>query len=84
MPDFDLLTLKDKENIRMINKRANYCITHGALLDINKRHRLARQQNNIKKMQWYEYRLTDMNLYYECGLLQNSNYNALKNTYVNQ
>ena len=50
MPDFDLLTLKDKENIRMINKRANYCITHGALLDINKRHRLARQQNYIKKM----------------------------------
>ena len=83
MPDFDSLTAKDKENIRMINKRNNYGMTRGALLTINNRHKLARQQDDTKKMQWYEYRLTDLNFHYECGLLQNSEYDALKNAYKN-
>ena len=79
----ELLTEKDKQAIYRRNRINGYGISKKQLAAYGGIHRKARAYNDIRKMEYVEYLLTDINFHYECGLLSSGNYeqffNLLKN-----
>ena len=69
-----MLTDKDMKKMSDLNSKNNYVITNGMLKMLISKHNKARKENNQYRMELIEYRLTDINFHYECGLLRKGDY----------
>lgn len=59
----------DAERMDTLNSEYGYGITKDALLYCIYKYRKAWERNDLRTMSTIEYRLTDINFHYECGLL---------------
>ena len=79
----ELLTEKDKQAIYRRNRKNGYGISKKQLAAYGGIHRKARAENDIRKMEYVEYLLTDINFHSECSMLIRGNYDeffaSLKN-----
>lgn len=77
------LTEKDKQAIYRRNSKNNYGISKKQLAAYGWIHRKARAENDLRKMEYVEYLLTDINFHSECGMLNRGDYDkffeSLKN-----
>lgn len=79
----ELLTEKDKQAIYRRNRKNGYGISKKQLAAYGGIHRKARAENDLRKMEYVEYLLTDINFHSECSMLSRGEYQeffeALKN-----
>ncbi len=68
----------DKRKMRDLNGKNEYGLTYNQLLRLVNKHEKARKENDLYTMELIEYRLTDINFHYECGMLMDSNYKELR------
>lgn len=77
------LTEKDKQVIYRRNSKNGYGISKKQLSAYGGIHRKARLENDLRKMEYVEYLLTDINFHSECSMLSRGNYDeffqSLKN-----
>lgn len=73
------LTMEDKDKIRELNSKNQYGLSQSMLRGLIKKHRTARNKDDLHTMESIEYRLTDINFHAECGLISKGKYKeALK------
>ena len=72
-----MLTDKEMNHIRAINRRNEYCLTPTMMKNLFHRHEAARKNGDLHTMELIEYRMTDINFHYECGLLCQGHYDKL-------
>ena len=72
-----MLTERECDRIRAINRRNEYCLTPTLMQSLFHRHETARKKGDRHTMEAIEYRLTDINFHYECGLLSQGCYDKL-------
>jgi len=76
-----LLTIEERDQINKLNAKNEYGISQPSLQNLIKKHRAARNRNDLHTMEAIEYRLTDINFHSECGLIHKGLYeDALKMT----
>ena len=77
------LTDKDKQAIYRRNSKNGYGISKKQLAAYGGIHRKARAENDLRKMEYVEYLLTDINFHSECSMLSRGDYHeffeSLKN-----
>ena len=77
------LTDKDKQAIYRRNSKNGYGISKKQLAAYGGIHRKARAENDLRKMEYVEYLLTDINFHSKCSMLSSGNYDeffkSLKN-----
>ena len=71
-----LLTDKDKQAIYRRNSKNGYGISKKQLAAYGGIHRKARMENDLRKMEYVEYLLTDINFHSECSMLSRGEYDA--------
>ena len=69
-----MLTEKDKQAIHRKNSKNGYGISKKQLAAYGGIHRKARAYNDVRKMEYVEYLLTDINFHSECSMLSRGNY----------
>ena len=69
-----MLTEKDKQAIDRRNSKNGYGISKKQLSAYGGIHRKARAENDLRKMEYVEYLLTDINFHSECSMLSRGNY----------
>ena len=67
--EYDILTHSERRQLNNKNAANSYGISKDELLRLCKKHQRARENFDVKTMAKIEYRLTDINFHYECGLL---------------
>lgn len=72
-----MLTDREVDRIRALNRKNQYGITLEELKSLFKRHQAARKRGDLHEMETIEYRLTDINFHHECGLLSSSQYERI-------
>ncbi len=72
-----MLTDKEMDRVRAVNRRNEYCLTPTIMQSLFRRHEAARKKGDRHAMELIEYRLTDINFHYECGLLCQGRYDKL-------
>ena len=70
------LTEKDKQTIHRRNSKNGYGISKKQLSAYGGIHRKARAENDLRKMEYVEYLLTDINFHSECSMLSRGEYDA--------
>ena len=68
------LTDKDKQAIHRRNSKNGYGISKKQLASYGGIHRKARTENDLRKMEYVEYLLTDINFHSECSMLSHGDY----------
>lgn len=71
------MTYGDVRRIDIKNTNNHYGISYGEIIRLAKQHRVARKKNDLRTMSKIEYRLTDINFHYECGLMSSGEYDKL-------
>lgn len=71
---WEALTVGDVERIDRISQRNNYGLSNAELKRMIIKHRRARKNGDVRKMEQVEYHLTDLNFHHECGLLCRGDY----------
>ena len=69
-----MLTEKEKDQIDKINHQSGYMLYKVELEQMIRNHKNARAVGDKHTMEAIEYRLTDINFHYECGLLHEGKY----------
>ena len=69
------LTERDKQTIHRRNSKNGYGISKKQLAAYGGIHRKARAENDMRKMEYVEYLLTDINFHSECSMLSRGEYN---------
>lgn len=69
---------EDKDKMRKLNRKNDYCMAHSDLLTLCQKHEKAFAKKDFYTCQLIEYRLTDINFHSECGMLYSGQYNTLK------
>lgn len=72
-----MLTERECDRIRAVNRRNEYCLTPTLMQNLFHRHETARKKGDRHTMEAIEYRLTDINFHYECSLLSQGRYDKL-------
>lgn len=69
-----MLTEKETNRIRALNRRHGYVLYKKEMEKMIRDHKNARAVGDKHTMEAIEYRLTDINFHYECGLLHEGKY----------
>lgn len=69
-----MLTEKEKDRIRAVNKVNEWGLYKKQLKQLIGAHKEARAEGDKHTMEAIEFRLTDINFHYECGLLMQGEY----------
>ena len=69
-----MLREKEKDQIRTVNRQNGYSLYKHELAQMIRSHKNARAVGDKHTMEAIEYRLTDINFHYECGLLYAGEY----------
>ncbi|MBQ2996221.1 MAG: hypothetical protein IJE22_03170 [Oscillibacter sp.] len=72
-----MLTEREQDRIRALNRKNRYGITLAEVKLLFERHQAARKRGDSHEMEKIEYRLTDINFHYECGLLSSGQYDKI-------
>ena len=72
------MTYGDARHAQSINRKNDYGISYAQLKALCTRHEKARKINDIRTMEKIEYRLTDINFHYECGMMHHGEYEKLR------
>lgn len=75
-----MLTNNEREKIDNLNSKNNYGLSDNMLKTLITQHKKARKENDDHIMELIEYRLTDINFHYECGLLSVGKYQEAYNS----
>ncbi|MDD3040906.1 LPD5 domain-containing protein [Bacteroides sp.] len=77
-PEEVQLPEEDKEAMRELNRRNDYCMSYKELGKLANKHERARQKGDWVICRLIEYRLTDINFHSECGMLYAGRYLDLR------
>lgn len=69
---------EDKDKMRKLNRKNDYCMPYSDLLTLCLNHEKAFAKKDFYTCQLIEYRLTDINFHSECGMLFTGQYDTLK------
>jgi len=72
------LTDEEKEKMKELNCKSEYCLSKGQMTALMRRHRTARRKEEYREMALIEYRLTDTNFHAFCGFLCNGDYKSAR------
>ncbi len=73
----EMLTDREIDRIKRVNRRNQYCLTPDMLDTLFKRHERARKSGDAHTMELIEYRLSDVNFHQECGYLIAGQYDKI-------
>lgn len=77
-PGCKAMTEHDAHMIDVLNRKNSWGITYRELKGLCTRHQNARKNNDIRTMEKIEYRLTDINFHWECGMMHQGKYAELR------
>lgn len=75
-----MLTKREKDQIDKINHQNGYMLYKVEMEQMIRSHKNARAVGDKHTMEAIEYRLTDINFHYECGLLHEGKYDEAEKT----
>ena len=73
-----MLSEKEKDQIRKVNRENDYALFRCEMAQLNRSHKNARAVGDRHTMEAIEYRLTDINFHYECGLMIEGKYDEVE------
>jgi hypothetical protein len=72
--EFATLTMKDRDKISNLNQKHHYALSRNMFKTLITKHKNAREIKDQHTMDLIEYRLTQINFHYGCGLLCTGKY----------